>query len=93
MAENETTLVGAPKDITKGDININDVAIDNNNTVSYEIYKNNSKLTKFENATYYKDGDKIKVIAKFNNSLYTSYGSTETLINKDTLPFPYYNGT
>ena len=33
-----------------------------------------------------KDGDKIKVIAKFNNSLYTSYGSTETLVNKDTAP-------
>ena len=86
MATNETTLVGAPKDITTGDININGIKIDNNNTVSYEIYKNNNKLTKFESATYYKDGDKIKVIAKFNNSLYTSYGSTETLINKDTAP-------
>ena len=86
MATNETTLVGAPKDITTGDININGVKIDNNNTVSYEIYKNNNKLTKFESATYYKAGDKIKVIAKFNNSLYTSYGSTETLINKDTAP-------
>ena len=48
MAENKTTLVGAPKDITTGDININGVKIDNNNTVSYEIYKNNNKLTKFE---------------------------------------------
>ena len=86
MATNETTLVGAPKDITTGDININGIKIDNNNTVSYEIYKNNNKLTKFESATYYKAGDKIKVIAKFNNSLYTSYGSTETLINKDTAP-------
>ena len=34
MAENKTTLVGAPKDITTGDININGVKIDNNNTVS-----------------------------------------------------------
>lgn len=85
-ALNSSLLVGAPKDITSGDINISKVKIDDNNNVSYEIYKNNNKLTEFNDATYYKNGDKIKVIAKFNNSLYSSWGSTEKLIDGSTAP-------
>lgn len=83
---NKSLLAATPKEITDGEVKL-DQTIDEINTVSYEIYKNDKQLTDFKKATYFEDGDKIKVIVKFKNALYN--GDTGKLINKNEAPILY----
>lgn len=90
IAGNKTTLEAYPKNntndaMTQEDLNENKIN-GKETTVSYEIYKGNNKITNFKNNTYFSNGDTIKIKAIFSNPLYSSYGSSNTKVNRETAP-------
>lgn len=75
---NEDSIVGSGcGDLSLGSNNSIEVTLDENKglTVTYEIQDG-----------YYKSGDTIKITATYNKKLYTSLGTSNTQVNKETAP-------
>lgn len=86
LAGNTTILKGYPK-ANSGDVKLSDNEIAGTESkVSYELYKNGEQITDFTNNTYFANGDTIKVITKFDKVLYSSWGSSNEVVSKDTVP-------
>lgn len=65
---------------------------DGNIKITYNIYKNGKQITDFTKNTYFANDDEIKVIAKFDKVLYSSWGSDEEVVSVSTAPELSING-
>lgn len=86
LAGNTSKLKAYP-DVNSGDVKLDENEIAGTTTkVSYEFYRNGEQITDFTKNTYFANDDEIKVVAKFDKVLYSSWGSKNEKVSNDTAP-------
>lgn len=97
LAGNQTNIpekINLPSATHGDNKNITNIIInkDKNFVLDYELYKNGTKLTNFDEITKLETNDTLKVKAIFNKGMYTAYGNTASgtsnikKVDKETAP-------
>lgn len=97
LAGNQTNIpekINLPSATHGDNKNITNIIInkDRNFVLDYELYKNGTKLTNFDEITKLETNDTLEVKAIFNKGMYTAYGNTASgtsnikKVDKETAP-------